>query len=343
MPATPTPCVRRAAGAALAVMAPAIAAALAMVAPAVVAALAMMALAGRPTLAQKTGALLHQTDSTRKNRSLFAEGASHEEAARRDTVFAALVFDPSLVAPTRSSAWTASVVPNGPTKEARIQANLCDIAGALCAGRGAASVMLAGPLNKDDDFTELADLYGLVGSARVQGSYTTNVTSAGSFYSFSGTFSQPSYAYRDTATLVRRSVSHTAYALEAGAGRRWSSVAVQGSLRWEQAYRPQTTQDVCGPASFGPPGTETCANMAVGEPATARRTVASLSGAWSIGGNGAARLTISHDLRHGVTGIDLPVWVLANAAGGLAGGVRFGYRTDARQVTVLLFVSEFKL
>ena len=55
------------------------------------------------------------------------------------------------------------------------------------------------------------------------------------------------------------------------------------------------------------------------------------------------RLTVSHDVRRGVTGIDLPVWVVRNAAGGLAGGIRFGYRTDARQLTASLFVSEFKL
>ena len=52
---------------------------------------------------------------------------------------------------------------------------------------------------------------------------------------------------------------------------------------------------------------------------------------------------IAHDLRRGVTGVDLPVWLVRNPAGGLAGGVRFGYRTDARQMTAALFVSEFKL
>jgi hypothetical protein len=303
----------------------------------------MTGFAGGIVRAQKTGALLHRTDSTRAERDFTGEGSSPGEAAKRDTIFAALVFDPSLTALARSSAWTASVVPNGPTKEARIQANLCDISDLVCSGRGAASLMFAGPLNTGDDFTELADLYGLVGSARVQGSYTTNITSTGSFYSFGGTFSQPSYAYRDAGTLDRRSVGHTAYALESGGGRRWSSVTVQGSVRWEQSYRAQPTQNVCTAASFGPPGTETCASMAIGEPSTVTRAVASVSGAWSVGGNGAARLTISRDLRNGVMGIDLPVWVMTNPAGGLAGGVRFGYRTDARQVTVALFVSEFKL
>ena len=83
--------------------------------------------------------------------------------------------------------------------------------------------------------------------------------------------------------------------------------------------------------------------MVLGAPFSSNRTVASVSGAWSIGGSGAARITISHDLRHGITGVDLPVWVLTNPAGGLAGGVRFGYRTDSRQMSMALFVSEFKL
>ena len=83
--------------------------------------------------------------------------------------------------------------------------------------------------------------------------------------------------------------------------------------------------------------------MAVGAPRSWERAVASVSGAWSIGGNGAVRLTISHDIRRAVTGIDLPVWVLHNPAGGLAGGIRLGYRTDSRAMTVALFVSQFKL
>lgn len=305
--------------------------------------LMLLIFADETALAQKTGALLHAKDSVR----LAERGSGIREAdgaaARGDTIFAALVFDPSLTAFARSSAWTASVVPAGASKEARIQANLCDITGALCGAKGASSLMFAGPLNASDDFTELADLDGLIGSARVQASWTSNATSAGSFASFAGTFSQPSYAYRDTAALGKRSVGHTAYAIEAGGGYRWASMTLNASMRWEQAYRAQASQNVCTPASFGPDGTEACANMVIGAPSDVARAVASVSGAWSIGGNGAARLTISQDLRHAVTGVDLPVWLVANAAGGLAGGIRFGYRTDSHQVTVGLFVSEFKL
>jgi hypothetical protein len=306
-------------------------------------AIALLCVPGGAALAQRTGALLHQTDSTRRARRPFEVSATADAAARGDTVFAALVFDPSLVALARSSAWTASVVTSGGTKDARVQANLCDIVAALCGARGASSVTFAGPLNKDDDFTELADLDGLVNSARVQAGYTSNATSVGSFIAFSGTFSQPGFAYRDTATFTTRSVGHTLYAIEGGAGYRWGTVALEGAVRWEQSYRARGSQNVCTPASFGPPGTETCANMVLGAPFSSNRTVASVSGAWSIGGNGAARITISHDLRHGITGVDLPVWVLTNPAGGLAGGVRFGYRTDSRQMSMALFVSEFKL
>jgi hypothetical protein len=307
---------------------------------------AMLVFAGGiavPLGAQKTGALLRAKDSVRAAEQARGIRAADVAAAKGDTVFAALVFDPSLTAPGRSSAWTASVSPSGPAKEARIQLNVCDIAGAICGARGAASLMLAGPLNKDDPFTRLGDLDGLAGSARVQATFTTNTTTVGSFYSFSGTLSQPSFVYRDTALLERHTVAHIAYAIEAGGGYRLSTMTLNGSVRWEQSYRARSSQNVCTPATFGPSGTETCADMVLGALFTRDRAIASISGAWSVGGNGAARLTISQDLRRGTTGIDLPVWMIANAAGGLAGGVRFGYRTNSRQLTVGLFVSEFKL
>jgi hypothetical protein len=305
-------------------------------------AVAMIALAAGAASAQKTGTLLHPRDPERWLRVL-GPNPSADSLARRDTIFAALVFDPALSALARSSAWSATVVPLGSSKEARVQANLCDLVGAICAGAQAGSLMFAGPLNTGDDFTELADLDGLVGSARVQASFTTNSTRAGAYQSFSATFSQPSFAYRDSTTLGRRSVDHAVYSVEAGSGYRWAAAALQGALRWEHGYRARTAQNVCTVASFGPPGSTTCSSIVVGAPADTGRTVASVSGAWSIGGNASARLTISYDVTHSVTGIDLPVWVVRNAAGGLAGGVRFGYRTDARQVTAALFVSEFKL
>ena len=303
----------------------------------------MLALWGVPLLAQKTGTLLHQTDSTRRARRQLGPGATAESAARGDTIFAALVFDPSLAASARSSAWTANVVHASPVTEVRIQANVCDIAATICGAKGAASLMFAGPFNKNNEFTRLADLDGLVGTARVQVSYTSNATNVGSFYSFAGTFSHPRFAWRDSVALERRSVEHSAYALETGGGRRWSSVSLYGGVRWEQAYHSRTAHDVCTPAAFGPSGTESCASLVIGAPWGRERAVATVSGAWSIGGNAAARLTISHDVRRAVTGIDLPVWLLQNPAGGLAGGVRLGYRTDAREMTVALFVSQFKL
>ena len=306
-------------------------------------ALAVIILASGPALAQKSGALLDQGDAARRARRPFDASSTGGAAAKGDTVFAALVFDPSLTALARSSAWTAGVVSSSGVKEARVQANLCDIAGAICGARGAASIMFAGPFNKDDDFTELADLDGLVNSARAQGSYTTNATSVGSYVAFNGAFSQPTFAYRDSAAFARRSVGHTAYAIEGGAGYRWASIAVQGAVRWEQSYRARGARNVCTPVSFGPPGTQSCETMVLGAPLGRERAVVSASGAWSVGGNGAMRLTVTHDIRHGVTGVDLPVWVMSNTASGLAGGVRFGYRTDDRQLTVALFVAEFKL
>src|ERR1035437_11136866 len=116
-------------------------------------ALVMLALWGVPLFAQKTGTLLHQTDSTRRARRPFEPGATVSSEARGDTIFAALVFDPSLAAPARSSACTANAVHASPTTEARIQANLGDLADALFGAKGAASLMVAGPFNKDNKVT----------------------------------------------------------------------------------------------------------------------------------------------------------------------------------------------
>ena len=68
--------------------------------------------------------------------------------------------------------------------------------------------MRAGPLNKDDDFTELADLDGLVNSARVQAGYTSNATSVGSFVAFSGTFGEEPWP-PGTSTLPLREMNWT--------------------------------------------------------------------------------------------------------------------------------------
>ena len=298
--------------------------------------LAMTVCAVCSALAQKTGTLLGPPPPSGQQTAMAST------LARRDTLFAVLLFDPSATAPARSSAWTATADPTGPNKEAKIQVNVCDIADALCRDSSAISVTLAGPLNSSDDFTELADLSGLVGSARVEAAWTSR-TKAGPVYSFSGKFSAPTYAYRDSALLAKRSVDRSAFAVAASAGYRWATAALLAGLGVEQSYRPPTSQNVCTPSAFGPAGTTTCANIVIGAPSSVQRTIASVSGGWTIGGNGALRLTISRDLQHGVTGFDLPVWVIPSAKAGPAGGLRFGYRTDDKRVTVSLFVSAFKL
>ena len=293
--------------------------------------------------AQKTGTLLNRSENDRIKRHGAVQDLSAAERAKADTIFAVLVFDPSVSLAGRSTAWTATVDPVGANKEGKIQVNLCDIAGSLCSGKSAASVTLAGPLSATDSSAELADLNGLVGTARATMTWTTNSTQLGAFYSFSGTYGEPSFAYRDSAALAKRSVDHAAYALAADAGTRSGATAWQAGVRYEQSYRARTSQDVCTPASFGPSGTTTCSSLIVGAPSSAERFVASMSGVWSFGGHGAARVIVSQDLAHGVTGIDMPVWVIPDAKGGPAGGLRFGYRTDTKHVTVSLFVSAFKL
>jgi len=58
----------------------------------------------------------------------------------------------------------------------------------------------------------------------------------------------------------------------------------------------------------------------------------------------SASFAISYNVDRGVTGIDIPVWMIPDASGSFGGGVRFGYRSDSRKhPTLSIFVGHFKL
>jgi hypothetical protein len=54
----------------------------------------------------------------------------------------------------------------------------------------------------------------------------------------------------------------------------------------------------------------------------------------------AAALTATYDFEKNTTGIELPIYFVANDKGALAGGIRFGWRDDTDDVTVGLFVGK---
>ncbi len=291
---------------------------------------------GTAAYGQKSGVVMVAGDSGIKNGRM-------RPPTPEEMLFRMLTFDPSLVGFARRSAWTASVVPVGGSKEARLQVNVCDLRENFCKDSTAWAVTLAGPLNADDAFTKLADLNGLAGSARIEMSLTTPSRPNGWFVALSAAYSQPSFSYRDSATLARHSVDHSAYAATAGVGHRWSRTALSGSFRVEQAYKSRASQSICAPAAFGPVGTESCSTVVLAPPSNAPAAIASMTFAWSLDASAAMHITLSRDIRNSVTGVDLPLWVVNDPAKGIGGGVRLGYTSDVKKLTVVFFVSTFKL
>ena len=121
--------------------------------------------------------------------------------------------------------------------------------------KGAAGLTFAGPLNTDDEFTELADLDGLVGTARVQASYTSNSTTIGSYDSVSAR--SASRASRIAIRRARPAVGRSPVVRGRGRRRcRWASAAVHGEVRWEQAYHARTSQTCARLRRSVRPGTQ---------------------------------------------------------------------------------------
>lgn len=52
----------------------------------------------------------------------------------------------------------------------------------------------------------------------------------------------------------------------------------------------------------------------------------------------AVALTVQRDLKQGVTSVDVPVYFMRNALGAAIGGVRFGWRSDTKEMTAIAFV-----
>jgi hypothetical protein len=268
-------------------------------------------------------------------------GREMNDDQRRE--FAALVFDPSLSSGLRSSSWTATIDASQADKEGKIQANLCDVV-PNCGG-SALHLTISGPLTANSDFTELADLDGLRGSVRAElgGAYNlANAAGAPSFTARLG-LARHQFSYRDPATLAEASQDRTGTSFSLGAALKGVNVAGSFAYRRESSYRSADEQQVCVPATFGPAGTTTCSTVVVGGPAHSTKDVLEGEVRASWRATGAIRLHVAHDFSSSATGVDLPVYVIPDVSGNLAGGVRLGYRTDTKRWSAAMFVGAFKL
>jgi hypothetical protein len=269
----------------------------------------------------------------RKARSL--EAVRVERLAR-------LLVDPSLTNPLRASAWAVSFNTLTENSEAKVQLNL---AGILVDDTSALSLGVIGPVNKKGQVSELADLDGLVGTTRVELAWTRHIAAAThrKFYArVAG--AAPRFEYRAVPGLNSASVRKPVFSAAAGIAFTTNAQVIRLGYRHEHTYNPANSQSVCVPANLGVVGALICTSLVVGAPSRSRKNIVEGEYRAAFAKFISASVGVSHNVDSGVTGIDIPVWMIPDASGSFGGGVRFGYRSDShKRPTLSIFVGHFKL
>jgi hypothetical protein len=282
------------------------------------------------------------------------EGIATRSATARApaTSTRALIFDPSATSSLRASGWTF-VIAHEEKNEARIQANLCDLVSA-CGDHNGWDLTLAGPIDTTAKFTELGDLNGLIGKARVESGYGYNVgKDSGLTLDVRATYAKFRSEYHVASSLSRETFDRNATALGVGIGYKYSplpkndatsalSFLTKLSYRLESSFKESDPRHLCAPSSTGPAGTLECGDFVVGEPTSDRRNVVAFEQWVSVAGVAGIRLRISRDVDNSVTGFDAPIYVLPDGKGGIGGGVRIGYRSDDKKPRFSVFVGALK-
>lgn len=275
--------------------------------------------------------------------------AAYEREVVARTQLAILLADPALDRTGRSSNWSLAVTANRGKEEAKIQFNLCD-AKALCPGRTAMSVVVVSPVGENDQSTALLDFDGLVGKSRVEVDVSSGIgegegrTGRELLLSLKGRVAQPTFTFADAATLEATEVEETVGSFGAAlVGRLGTHVLAQVSLERQWAVKSQPTQELCVPLPAPSLGAVFCRDTPIGEPADADQNVLSILVATRIGQLAAVRAEARQNRTSGNWLLDVPIYLIPNADGQLAGGVRLAHAFDTGDTSVSLFVSLFKL
>jgi hypothetical protein len=148
------------------------------------------------------------------------------------------------------------------------------------------------------------------------------------------------FDYVNPATLDDASEAHTGWALAFG-----GAVITRNNILFGAGYRREVRfsdgsapVDLCLPLGVG--GATTCsADVILGAPRRGKANqfygeVRKFFGAIAL----SPRITA--DFTSDVTGIDVPLYFLKNTSGGFTGGVRVGWRSDRKGLTVVGFVGQ---
>ena len=153
------------------------------------------------------------------------------------------------------------------------------------------------------------------------------------FAAVRGRIAPESFRYL-TAALEERSEHRTSWSATASGGALFASgLMVMAAYTRQVAYEPGGSRQICEP--LGTDGALACAEHVIGPPVGAGRThLASVEARRFFGDNLALSPRVTYDVRRAVTGIQLPIYFLKAADGGLTGGVTLGWRSDSNAFVV---------
>ncbi|HYV97434.1 MAG TPA: hypothetical protein VE967_08285 [Gemmatimonadaceae bacterium] len=308
-------------------------------------------LAAPPARAQITGTLtpraagVQALDAHHNDVSSAVKKYGRDMTLEQQRDFAVLVNDITLTSAARASIWTASIVGYSSGADAKIQFNLCDIPESLCKKASSAlSLTLAGPVNKDNPngLTDLASFDGLAGKSRAEVAFRSKAVNATwqPGLVVQGSYSRPSFAFRNAGSLAKASEKHDAYTVSAGIAARGAATALELTAAYEDAFRAKSATSLCTPLGNAA-NQSTCESVSIGAPGRKIRRVVGFDARRAISQAAGVGIAFNHDVSAGVTSIDLPVWVIPAPEKGLGAGVRFSYATDTKETKLTFFVGTF--
>jgi hypothetical protein len=146
------------------------------------------------------------------------------------------------------------------------------------------------------------------------------------------------FRWLDRTTLAPGEEKHTDYSLGAMVGLFNPSIGfLAAHFDQQEFYQAGRATQLCRP--LGATGGSTCSNVVLSAPAKASPGVVRLEWRKFLGrGNIAINPVFSRDLEDKVSSIQVPIYFLSDANGGLNGGVSFGWRSDQDTFLASVFV-----
>lgn len=148
-----------------------------------------------------------------------------------------------------------------------------------------------------------------------------------------------SFKYLDKGTLATKTDHHETLTLGGRVGFFSSALGfVIGSYTFKNTFAAAgAPTQVCRPID-GTSATR-CDAAIIGAPQETQLQILSVEvRRFMLSTAAAVAPSIQRDLKNGVTGVDVPVYFIRNATGSAIGGVRFGWRSDTKEVTAIAFI-----